>query len=70
MAKFNAAETVPERVVPVQSQRFASRVRPITPLTGIYVKLRDALACGDPRPMPDGQPAARFAPVMHPDPAW
>jgi len=40
------------------------------PLTGIYVKLRNAVTCGDPRPMLNVQLAARFVPVMHPDPAW
>ena len=35
------------------------------PLTGIYVKPRDAAACGDPRLMLDVQLAVRFAPVIH-----
>jgi len=33
-------------------------MRLITPLTGIYVKLRNAVTCGDPRPMLDVQLAA------------
>jgi hypothetical protein len=39
------------------------------PLTCIYVKLRNAVTCGCPWLMLDVQLAARFVPVMHPDPA-